>query len=100
MIAGLDHGILLAGFNSGIEDPHGWGIQFICNRGYEIRQGRKTGRVFAPVGVTGYVPDILGSISQVGRVMELTPGTCGKGFKEFLPVSSGGPHLRFRAQLA
>lgn len=100
MIAGLDHGVLLAGFQSGIEDPHGWGIQFTCNHGYEIKNGKKTGRVFAPVGVTGYVPDILGSITQVGNVFRLTPGTCGKGFKEFVPIGSGGPHLRFRAQLA
>ncbi|MCA9729677.1 MAG: TldD/PmbA family protein, partial [Candidatus Eisenbacteria bacterium] len=100
MLASLEHGIHLAGFQSGIEDPHGWGIQFTCNRGYEIKNGRRTGRVFSPVGVTGYVPDILNSISQVGNMVRLHPGTCGKGYKEYVPVAAGGPHLRFRAPLA
>lgn len=100
MIASLEDGIHLAGFQSGIEDPHGWGIQFTCNRGYEVKNGRRTGRVFSPVGVSGYVPDILDSIQQVGNEIRFHPGTCGKGFKEFVPVSAGGPHLRFRAPLA
>jgi TldD protein len=100
MIASLEDGIHLAGFQSGIEDPHGWGIQFTCNRGYEVKNGRRTGRVFSPVGVQGFVPDILDSIQQVGDEIRLQPGTCGKGFKESVPVSSGGPHLRFRAPLA
>src|SRR5690606_38030749 len=93
MIASLENGIHLAGFESGIEDPHGWGIQFTCNRGYEVKNGRRTGRVFSPVGVQGYVPDILDSIQQVGNELRLHPGTCGKGFKEYVPVSGGGPHL-------
>lgn len=100
VIASLENGIHLAGFQSGIEDPHGWGIQFTCNRGYEVKNGRRTGRVFSPVGVQGYVPDILDSIQLVGDELRLHPGTCGKGHKEFVPVSGGGPHLRFRAPLA
>lgn len=99
LIGTLERGIYLDGFQSGIEDPHGWGIQLTCNRGYEIVNGQRTGRVFSPIGVTGYVPEILSSITHVGNDFALVPGTCGKGHKEFVPVSTGGPHLRFTAQL-
>ncbi|MCA9754412.1 MAG: TldD/PmbA family protein [Candidatus Eisenbacteria bacterium] len=99
IVGTLEDGIYLDGFQSGIEDPHGWGIQLTCNRGYEIKNGARTGRVYSPIGVTGYVPDILASITHVGDDFRLVPGTCGKGHKEFVPVSTGGPHLRFTAQL-
>lgn len=99
LMASVDDGILLDGFDSGMEDPHGWGIQLICRIGYEIKKGKKTGRVFAPVGVSGYVPDILASITHVGDDFAIVPGTCGKGHKEWIQVADGGPHLVFRAPL-
>jgi TldD protein len=49
--------------------------------------------------MTGYVPDMLRSISAIGSDFALDPGFCGKGHKEMVPVSSGGPHLRTRARL-
>lgn len=99
LFASIENGIFLDGFQSGMEDPHGWGIQLLCRIGYEIKKGKKTGRVFAPVGVSGYVPDILSSITLVGDSFEMGPGTCGKGHKEWVPVADGGPHLVFRAPL-
>ena len=50
--------------------------------------------------MSGYVPDILSSITMVGNDFELEPGTCCKGFKEFVPVTSGGPHIRTRARVS
>ena len=41
----------------------------------------------------------LQSISAIGNDFELSPGTCGKGHKEYVPVASGGPHLRMKARL-
>jgi TldD protein len=67
--------------------------------GEEIVNGALTGKLFAPVGITGYVPDLLQSISAIGNDFELSPGTCGKGHKEYVPVASGGPHLRMKARL-
>jgi TldD protein len=99
ILAAAGDGILLDGFGSGMEDPHGWGIQLMCRMGYEFQEGELTGRVFAPITVTGYVPDILGSITHVSDAFSLDPGTCGKGPKEWVPVSSGGPHLVLTAQL-
>jgi TldD protein len=99
LIAGVGHGIYLNKTSSGMEDPKGWGMQVTSQYGEEIRNGKLTGRLFAPVGITGYVPDILQSVCAVGDDFVLSGGTCGKGHKEWVPVSSGGPHLRLKARL-
>ena len=99
LLAGLERGIYLRKAGGGMEDPKGWGMQVEAVLGEEYAGGRPTGRVFAPVGITGYVPDILSAVSAVGDDFALDGGTCGKGWKEWVPVSSGGPHLRTRARL-
>ena len=99
MLAGLERGIYLRQAESGMEDPMGWGIQVTAHYGEEYVNGAPTGKLFAPVGISGYVPDLLQSISVVGSDMHLDPGTCGKGHKEMVPVASGGPHLRMKARL-
>ena len=99
MLAQVDHGIYLDKWSSGMEDPQGWGIQVTCHYGHEIKGGRITERVFSPIGVSGYVPDVLGSISAVSRDLKLDGGSCGKGHKEIVPVASGGPHLLLKARL-
>ncbi len=100
MIRSVSHGYLLRGIESGMEDPKHWGIQCIVSRGYEIRDGRLTGRVIAPVVMTGYVPDLLNSVSMVSPDREVFgTGGCGKGHKEWVKVSDGGPYLKARANL-
>ena len=99
MIAQVDHGIFLDKWSSGMEDPQGWGIQVTCHYGHEIKGGRITDRMFAPIGITGYVPDVLQSITAVSNVLEMDGGNCGKGHKELVPVASGGPHLLMTARL-
>lgn len=99
MLAQVDHGVYLNKWSSGMEDPLGWGIQVTCHYGHEIRGGRITERVFAPIGISGYVPDVLQSISAVSTELKLDAGTCGKGHKESVPVASGGPHLLLKARL-
>ena len=99
MLSGLDDGIYLQRQSSGMEDPKGWGVQVICHYGREVKGGQLTGRVFSEVGVTGYVPDVLKGITAIGDDFELSGGTCGKGHKELVLVSLGGPHLRLRARL-
>jgi TldD protein len=100
LLASLKDGLYLEGFRNGIEDPQGWGIQFTAASAREYRGGKPTGRIFAPVTVTGYVPEILSNITMVGSDFALEPGSCGKGFKEFIPVTSGGPHIRTRARVS
>ena len=99
IIAGVERGVYLRESESGMEDPMGWGIQITAHYGEEIIGGRLTGRLFAPVAITGYVPDVLNSVCAIGDDFKLDPGMCGKGHKEYVPVSSGGPHLRTRARL-
>ena len=99
MLAQVDQGIYLDKWSSGMEDPQGWGIQVTCHYGHEIKGGRITDRVFSPIGISGYVPDVLQSISAVSTGLSLDAGTCGKGHKESVPVASGGPHLLLKARL-
>jgi TldD protein len=100
MLAGVERGVYLRRGHSGMEDPQGWGMQLIIHYGEEIRDGKLTGRLFSPIGVTGYVPDVLQSITLVGDIAHINnSGMCGKGHKEWIPVSDGGPHLRLRARL-
>jgi TldD protein len=95
----VDDGVYIERFISGVEDPLGWGIQVTCHFGWEIKNGAKTGRLYSPVGLSGYVPDVLRSISAVGDQLEMSGGNCGKGHKEMLRISSGGPHMVLKARL-
>jgi TldD protein len=99
MIAQADNGIFLDKWSSGMEDPQGWGIQVTCHYGHEIKGGKITSRIFSPIGIEGYVPDVLQSITAVSNVLMMDGGNCGKGHKEIVPVSSGGPHLLLTARL-
>ena len=100
MIASIEHGYLLEGMESGMEDPKHWGIQCIIKAGREIRDGKLTGKVVAPIIMTGYVPDLLGNISMRSRDREVFgTGGCGKGYKEWVKVSDGGPYLKTKARL-
>ncbi len=95
MIRSVDYGFLLEGMESGMEDPKHWGIQCIVKLGREIKDGRLTGKVVAPVIMTGYVPDLLGSISMISDDREcFGNGACGKGHKEWVKVADGGPYLK------
>lgn len=100
-IASIDKGLLLRKSSSGMEDPKGWGIQVGIDLAQEIRNGRLTDNVFAPLTMTGYVPDLLKSVSMVGDSAGFIGGggSCGKGHKEMVRVSAGGPHMRFSARL-
>ena len=100
MMASIDYGFLLENPASGMEDPKNWGIQCMVNIAREIRDGKLTGRIFSPIVLTGYVPDLLKSVSMMGRDLELSgSGFCGKGYKEWVKVSDGGPYMKARIRL-
>jgi TldD protein len=99
MFAQVDNGIYVARWLSGMEDPQGWGIQVTCHYGYEIKGGKLSGRMFAPIGMSGYVPEVLQSITAIGNTLALEGGACGKGHKETVAVGAGGPHLLLKARL-
>jgi TldD protein len=99
LIGQVERGVYLQKWYSGMEDPQGWGIQVTCHYGREIKSGKVTERVFSPIGMTGYVPDVLQSIQAVGDDLSLDGGICGKGHKEYVPSTAGGPHLLLKARL-
>lgn len=100
MLQDIPFGYFLAQPSNGMEDPKGWGIQLEGYYAEEIRDGRLTGKVYSPVIVTGYVPDLLKSITMVGNKIEIEGlGMCGKGHKEWVKVTDGGPYLRLKARL-
>ncbi len=100
MLGDIEFGYFLDHPSNGMEDPIGWGIQLEGLYAEEINQGQLTGKVFSPVIVTGYVPDLLHAITMVGPEVEISGlGMCGKGHKEWVKVSDGGPYLRLQARL-
>ena len=100
MIASIQYGFLLEGTESGMEDPKHWGIQCLLQRGYEIVDGKLTGKIVAPLVMTGYVPDLLGSVSMLSADRQVFgSGYCGKGHKEWVKVADGGPYLKVKARL-
>ncbi|MGH2352858.1 MAG: TldD/PmbA family protein [Chloroflexota bacterium] len=99
VLESLEHGLLLQQASSGMEDPKGWGIQVTAHYAREYRGGKPTGVIYAPISLTGYVPDVLHNVSMVANDLELHAGGCGKGWKEYIPVGDGGPHVRTRVRL-
>ena len=101
LIKGVKRGYYLTHPSNGMEDPKGWGIQCEGAMAEEIIDGRLTGRVFGPVVITGHVPTLLKSISGIGSIVhEASLGMCGKGYKEWVKVTDGGPALRLRLVIA
>lgn len=100
MIRSIKFGYYLEGMQSGMEDPKHWGIQCMLTKGREIKDGKFTGVVVSPIIMTGYVPQLLESISMVSNEIEVFgSGMCGKGYKEWVKVSDGGPYLKAKGRL-
>ena len=101
MIKSVKHGYMLFNTNNGMEDPKNWGIQCTAEYGIEIVDGKLTENYVSPVVISGYVPDLLKSITMVSdKLMVIGSGGCGKGYKEWVRVSDGGPYLKGRVKLS
>ena len=100
MIKSVKHGYYLCQTNNGMEDPKNWQIQCTASYGLEIKDGKFTGKIVSPVVISGYVVDLLSSISMVSKDVHVHgSGMCGKGHKEWVYVSDGGPYLKAEAKL-
>ena len=100
MIASIDHGYMLFETDNGMEDPKNWAIQCVAQYGIEIVDGKLTDNYVSPVVISGYVPDLLKSISMVSDDFKVVgAGSCGKGYKEWVRVSDGGPALKVKVKL-
>ena len=66
----------------------------------EIIDGSFTGKVVSPIVMTGNILELLTSISMVSKDFELIGnGACGKGYKEWVKTSIGGPYLKVKVRL-
>ena len=100
LIASVKDGFLLEAPSSGMEDPKNWGIQCMVTTAREIKDGKLTGKLFSPIVLTGYVPDLLKSVTMMSKTPVLSgSGYCGKGYKEWVKVSDGGPYMKARIRL-
>ena len=100
MIASIKHGYYVCECDNGMEDPKNWAIQCVAKYAIEIVDGKLTDNWFSPVIISGYVPDLLKSISMVSKEHKIVgAGMCGKGYKEWVRVSDGGPSVKARAKL-
>jgi TldD protein len=100
MIASVKHGYMLFETNNGMEDPKNWQIQCTAEYGIEIVDGKLTDHYVSPVVMSGFVPDLLKSISMISdQSTVIGSGMCGKGYKEWVRVADGGPHLKVRVKL-
>lgn len=101
MITSIKQGYLIECFLGGMEDPKNWGIQCVASSGKEIIDGKLTGKVHSPIYITGYVPDLLKSISMATEeVILIGNGICGKGHKEFVKTATGGPYIKAKGRLS
>ena len=101
MIASVKHGYMLFETNNGMEDPKNWQIQCTAEYGIEIIDGKLTENYVSPVVMSGSVPELLKSITMVSDGLSVIgAGQCGKGYKEWVRVSDGGPALKVRCKLA
>ncbi|TET11112.1 MAG: hypothetical protein E3J82_06125 [Candidatus Thorarchaeota archaeon] len=95
IIADTKDGLYIEKAMSGMEDVVGGGVQVSALKGHIIKNG-ELGALVRSVSVAGKVLNILQTVDAVGDTLEFISGTCGKGEEDWVPVSSGGPHLRAR----
>lgn len=100
MIQSVDNGYMIFDTDNGMEDPKNWGIQCTALYGREIKNGKFTGKIVSPIVMSGYVIDLLTSISMVSTdVVVIGNGSCGKGYKEWVRVSDGGACLKAKVKI-
>lgn len=98
MIADVKLGVLTDHMISGMEDPVGGGFEAKALRGFLIENGKIT-NMLRSFTLTGNALNILSTADAMGKKVELDGGYCGKGIEDWVPVSSGGPHCRFKIVL-
>jgi TldD protein len=99
MISEIDKGVLLNRGYFGMEDPLGGGLQVTSKKGYLIENGKKS-KLLKAITLSGSVLKLLKNIDAISNdKRKLKPGTCGKGYEDFVPVTSGGSYIRVKNAL-
>lgn len=87
-------GIFIKDTSGGMEDPKGWGVQIQGCFGQRIKNGKLVDEFYDGFAITGFLPNIIKNISGISKYFEIEGvGSCGKGHKEWIRVSEGGPYL-------
>ena len=95
MLEDIDYGVYLVKGSHGMEDPLGGGLQISSVKGLLIEHGEFT-KLLRSISLSGNVLELLRNVDAVGRDFKLDSGTCGKGFEDFVRVTSGGSSLRVK----
>jgi len=93
IIADTKDGLLAIKGISGMEDVAGGGVQARALKGYIIKNGELKDLVRG-FSITGKALEILKTVDAVSKEVTGSPGTCGKGEEDWVPVTSGGPYMR------
>lgn len=94
LIAQVDDGIFIRESHGGMEDPKGWGVQLQGCFGQRIKDGKLVDEYYEGFSFNGFLPDIIKNIKGVSKAFEIEGGgMCGKGHKEYVRVSEGGPYM-------
>jgi TldD protein len=95
IIADTKDGLYVIRGTSGMEDVVGGGVQCSALKGYVIKNGEMT-QLVRSMSLAGKVLDILKTVDAIGDKLDFSGGTCGKGEEDYVPVSTGGPHMRMQ----
>ncbi len=93
IIADTKDGLYVVKSLSGMEDVVGGGVQCSALKGYIIKNGELT-QLVRSMTLAGKVLEILKTVDAVGNKLQFSGGSCGKGEEDYIPVTSGGPHMR------
>ena len=100
MLKNIENGIYIKTASGGMEDPKNFGVQIQGCFGQKIKNGKLVGEFYEGFSITGHLFDIMKNIEDIGSDFSLEDcGFCGKGHKEWIRVSSGGPHLKINKMI-
>jgi len=96
LIEGVKHGIYIKSFTEWNIDDIRFNEKYVGKDAFYIENGKLGSRVKRPTIETNTVK-FYSSVDAVGKDLEFTAGTCGKGDPEQgVEVWMGGPHIRLR----
>jgi len=99
LIRDTKHGVYFKNFMEWNIDDLRLNQRYVASEAYLIENGELTRPVKNPV-IEVNTPALWGSINAIADRIELHPGNCGKGEPmQGIPVTMGGPTLRFRAPM-
>jgi len=95
LIEDTEKGFYLIKALTGMEDPLGGNLQIVTHKVREIKDG-ELGQLYKGVGISGKVLEFMNRVDAVTDDFQVRGSGCGKGHEDYVPVSSGGPYMRFR----